>query len=194
MTNEEKAIKVMQYIADNEKEIKKAIQKNTTAVDEDFLNDIFQEATLKMAETIMKNGTEIKDMKNFVYISMRNLYIIKQNQLRKKNTIMTNEYENIKVLADETDNEERFKHINSLICDIKCSVIEEFGIETADMFMDYWSSKAMKDGSYQAMGKKYDMTPRVCSQIIKKVKDYIENDTDLYDKYQEIINDDYERF
>ena len=107
---------------------------------------------------------------------------------------MTNEYERLNIMNDDTDNEEKFRLINTLICDIKCSVIEEFGYETADMFMDYWSSKAMKDGSYQALSKRYDLSPRVCSQIIKKVKDYIENDTDLYDKYQEIINDDYERF
>lgn len=179
------------YIAKNEKEIKKQLKKNTTSEDGDFLNEIFQEATLKMAESILKNNTEIKDMKNFVFISMKNLYIIKQNQLRKKNTIMTNEYENLNLIDETPDNEERFRHINTLICDLKCSLIEKFGYDYADMFMDYFNGKMERNVSYKTLAERYNLSPRVTSQRIKDMKNYIINDEGLNRKFTTIMCDDY---
>ena len=194
-TREDKVQVVLNYIASHIDEIKHQIKKNTTYESEEFLNEIFSEATLKLAESVLKNGTEIKDVKNFVYISFRNLFIIRQNQLRRSRK-KQEEYELQKDLRlDETfDRESFFSDEMRFLEDTEKTLREKFDDEDVDMFIEYYKRKSQGKCSYTTIAELYNINPRKCGMKIKEIKSFLEDSgyKELYDELKH--NDDYELY
>lgn len=194
-SNEEKTQLVLNYIANNINEIKHQIKKNTTYESEEFLDEVFQEATLKIAESVLKNGTDVKDIKNFVYISFRNLFIIRQNQLRRSRK-KQEEYQLQKDLRlDETfDREAYFSDEMKLMEDTEKVLRENFPQEDVDMFMEYYQRKSQGKCSYATIADLYGINSRKCGMKIKEIKSYLESEG-FKERYEELKhNEDYELY
>lgn len=194
-SNEEKTQLVLNYIANNINEIKHQIKKNTTYESEEFLDEVFQEATLKIAESVLKNGTDVKDIKNFVYISFRNLFIIRQNQLRRSRK-KQEEYQLQKDLRlDETfDRETYFSDEMRLMEDTEKVLRENFPQEDVDMFMEYYQRKSQGKCSYATIADLYGINSRKCGMKIKEIKSYLESEG-FKERYEELKhNEDYELY
>lgn len=63
-TAEEKGAAFLQWVADNEKEMRKALKKNCT-YDPDIFDDVFSETIVNVYNTITKNNREIDNIKNY---------------------------------------------------------------------------------------------------------------------------------
>lgn len=180
----------LDYVATNEKDIKKAVKKNITWESDDFFNDVYYEFIVKAYDSIIKNNTDIKDLKNFCFISFKNLHIIRQGQLRKRQSMTVDVNEAINVLDDLFDcgEEERFKQINVLLSDLKMALSEEFGTETSQMFLEYINEKVANNTNYDKIAEKYGITSRNASQKIKECRRFLLTNEELNNKYQNIIN------
>lgn len=192
LDNETKAQLVLNYIGTHIEEIKHQIKKNTTFESKEFLEEIFAEATLKLAESILKNGTEVKDIKNFVYISFRNLYIIRQNQLRR-NRKKQEQYELQKDLRlNETfDQEAYFADEISLLEDAERILSENYPCEDVQMFMEYYKRKSQGKCSYATIADLFGINARKCGIKIKEIKNFLESEG-FKERYDEIKHNDYE--
>ena len=210
MTNEEHGQEFLQYVAKNEKRLKKNLKKNITYNDYLF-NDVFQDTILKVHSAIMK-GARIDDFEKYFFIASKFCYINADNKLKKKNISEDNNliwnishgYENnkgdisddAKRLIDEfviEDNEwmkkeERNDRINELFKYLSERLNKVFPPAEADIFLIYYRLKSEKAGvSYQKMAKITNRSFSEISQIIQKIKAFVKNDEEIINKKKELL-------
>lgn len=190
-TNEVKARKFLQYIADNMPKLRKALAKNIT-YNEDLFDDAIQESILKIYNSIIKNGTDIDDYEQYFFIVSKYTYIYCDNKKKKADTLEVRDlFDNgsFDIYEDDENNEERFEGALTAIEKIRNHLIDEYGEEKADIYLTYINRKANGRCSYKSMSKEYKMSVREISAIINEIKSHV-NDSETIKKikkdYKEI--------
>jgi RNA polymerase sigma factor (sigma-70 family) len=211
MSNEQHAREFLEYVAKNEKRLKKNLRKNIT-YNEELFDDVFQDSIIKVYDSIM-NGTVIDDFEKYFFIASKFSYFNADN--KNKRSIKQNDRdllfnishgmennrgdmsEDAKRVIDEVtfeDNEwlkkeEKNDNINKLFRFISDRLNEVFTPAECDIYLIYFRLKSEKAGiSYQKMAKITGRSFSEISQIIQKIKKYIRNDEEINEMKKKLLN------
>lgn len=187
MSNEEKARDFLNYVAKNEKELKYILAKNVT-YDKDIFDDVFNDTIIKVYNSILKNGTEVSDYKNYFYISLKWQYVLQHNRHTKyKNSSVRDYFDNNDLIEEETDEEERFEKIVDTIEIIKNEIKEKYGEWYTTVFFEYYTCKATEGCSYKKLAAKLGTTIKQIQMVIKEIKQFVAEDENI-NKLKEILH------
>lgn len=211
MTNEEHAREFLEYVAKNEKRLKKNLRKNIT-YNPDIFDDVFQDTILKVYDSIM-NGTVIEDFEKYFFIASKFSYFNADN--KNKRDIKQNDRDilfnishgmennrgdisdDCKRLIDSTTEEdgewkeieERNDNINILFKYLSKRLNEVFTPAEADIYLIYFKLKSEKAGiSYHKLAKITRRSFSEISQTIVKIKKFIKNDKEINEMKKKLIN------
>lgn len=195
MTNEEHGQQFLEFVAKNEKRLKKNLMKNIT-YNEDIFDDVFQDSIVKVYNAI-ENGARIKDFEQYFFIASKFCYINSDNKNKQKIKQMDRD------LYGDIDQDERFgsednqwekreeksNRINELFKQLSDILNREFSPREADIFLIYYRLKSEKAGvSYKKMAKILDTDVKEISQIIQKVKKYVKNNGEIIRLKKQLLN------
>lgn len=195
MTNEEHGQQFLEFVAKNEKRLKKNLMKNIT-YNEDIFDDVFQDSIVKVYNAI-ENGARIKDFEQYFFIASKFCYINADNKNKQKIKQMDRD------LYGDIDQDERFgsednqwekreeksNKINELFKQLSDILNREFSPREADIFLIYYRLKSEKAGvSYKKMAKILDTDVKEISQIIQKVKKYVKNNGEIIKLKKQLLN------
>ena len=187
MNNEEKARDFLNYVAKNEKELKYILAKNVT-YDKDIFDDVFNDTIIKVYNSILKNGTDVSDYKNYFFISMKWQYILQQNRHTKyKNSSVRDYFYNNDLIQEETEEEERFEKIVDTIEIIKNEIKEKYGEWYTTVFFEYYTCKATEGCSYKKLAAKLGTTIKQIQMVIKEIKQFVAEDENI-NRLKEILH------
>lgn len=187
MNNEEKAKDFMNYIAKNEKELKYILAKNIT-YDKDIFDDVFNDTIIKVYNSILKNGTDVSDYKNYFFTSLKWTYVLTDNRNKKyKNSSVRDYFDNNDLIEEETDEEERFEKIVDTIEIIKNEIKEKYGEWYTTVFFEYYNCKATEGCSYKKLAAKLGTTIKQIQMVIKEIKQFVAEDENI-NKLKEILH------
>lgn len=202
MSNEQHAQEFLEYVAKNEKRLKKNLRKNIT-YNPYIFDDVFQDTILKVYDSIM-NGTVIDDFEKYFFIASKFSYFNADN--KNKRNIKQNDRdllwnishglennrgdisEDAKRVIDEMaveDNEwekkeDKNENINKLFKFISEKLNKVFSPAECDIYLIYFRLKSEKSGvSYEKMAKITGRSFSEISQIIQKLKKYVKNDDEI---------------
>ena len=210
MSNEQHAQEFLEYVAKNEKRLKKNLRKNIT-YDPNIFDDVFQDSILKVYDSIM-NGTVIEDFEKYFFIASKFSYFNADN--KNKRNIKQNDrdllwnishgYENnrgdisedakrvIEEIAVEDNEwekkEDKNENINKLFKFISEKLNKVFSPAECDIYLIYFRLKSEKSGvSYEKMAKITGRSFSEISQIIQKLKKYVKNDEEINDYKKKLL-------
>lgn len=210
MSNEEHGMDFLEYVAENEKRLKKNLRKNIT-YNEEIFDDVFQTTIVKVYNHIIK-GNRIDDFEKYFFIASKWEYIAQDNKRKKKlinedNTILwdishgaeqtkgtlTTDGQRLLESTLENDDEytireQRYENINKFFKLLGQRLNEVYRPDEVDIFLIYYRLKAEKQGiSYKKMSKITDKSVSEISSIIQKIKNYIKNDEELNELKKKMI-------
>lgn len=187
MNNEDKAKDFLNYVAKNEKELKFILAKNVT-YDKDIFDDVFNDTIIKVYNSILKNGTEVKDYKNYFYMALKWQYVLQHNRLTKyKSSSVRDYFDNNDIIIEEETEEERFEKIVDTIEIIKNEIKEKYGEWYTTVFFEYYTCKATEGCSYQKLAAKLGITVKQIQMIIQEIKKFVAED-EYINKLKEILH------
>lgn len=175
-TAEEKGAAFLQWVAQNEKEMRKALKKNCT-YDPDIFDDVFSETIVTVYNTIVKNNREIDNIKNYFFLALKWKYQTRQNQKRKRQAeeFIPENWEMFGGVDDwEQTAEIEQRQIN--ICDalsvLREALIEEYGEEMTELFFQYWQMKTEGGASYTKLTSNHP-EPCKAQRILCQMKRFV---------------------
>lgn len=210
MSSEEHGMDFLEYVAKNEKRLKKNLRKNIT-YNEEIFDDVFQTTIVKVYNYIMK-GNVIEDFEKYFFIASKWEYIAEDNKRKKKlinedNTILwdishgaeqtkgtlTTDGQRLLESTLEDDDEysvreRRYESINNYFKILGKKLNEVYKPSEVDIFLIYYRLKAEKQGiSYKKMAKITDKPISEISTIIQKIKNYVKNDKEINELKKKMI-------
>lgn len=213
MSSEEHAQDFLEYVAKNEKRLKKNLRKNIT-YNEELFDDVFQDSIIKVYDSIM-NGTIIEDFEKYFFIASKFTYFnadnknkrnIKQNDrdllfnishgLENNRGDMSEDGKRlIDEICEEDDEwmrkEEKNENINKLFEFISDKINKVFSPLECDIYLIYFRLKSEKAGiSYQKMAKIVGRSFSEVSQMIQRVKKFVRNDEEINEMKEKLLNGD----
>lgn len=187
--NEEKAKEFLEYIAKNEKELKRCLAKNVT-YDKDIFDDVFADTIIKVYNTIVKNGTEIDNFKHYFYTALKWEYVLQDNRHKKyKNNQVRDYFDNNDIIEETEDKEESFYNVVDTLEAIKSHISEKYGEWYTAVFFEYYGEKTNGGCSYKKLSAKLGISVKQIAQIIKTIKEFVATDPDI-NKLKEILEED----
>jgi len=175
-TNEEKAQDFLNYIAKNEYTLKTALAKNVT-FDKEIFDDVFHDTIIKVYNSILKNGTEVTDYKNYLFMSLKWQYVLADNKNKKyKNNVVRDWFDNNDILEEESEEEQRFKNVVEMIEFIKQRITEEYGEWYTTVFFEYYKLKTTEGCSYKKLSAKLGISVVQITKIIQTIKKFVSED------------------
>lgn len=187
MNNEEKARDFLNYVAKNEKELKFILAKNVT-YDKDIFDDVFNDTIIKVYNSILKNGTDVSDYKNYFFTSLKWTYVLADNRNKKyKNSSVRDYFDNNDIIIEEETEEERFEKIVDTIEVIKNEIKEKYGEWYTTVFFEYYTCKATEGCSYKKLAAKLGTTIKQIQMVIKEIKQFVAEDENI-NKLKEILH------
>lgn len=210
MSSEEHGMDFLEFVAKNEKRLKKNLRKNIT-YNEEIFDDVFQTTIVKVYNYIMK-GNVIEDFEKYFFIASKWEYIAEDNKRKKKlinedNTILwdishgaeqtkgtlTTDGQRLLESTLEDDDEysvreRRYESINNYFKILGKKLNEVYKPSEVDIFLIYYRLKAEKQGiSYKKMAKITDKPISEISTIIQKIKNYVKNDKEINELKKKMI-------
>lgn len=187
MNNEDKAKDFLNYVAKNEKELKFILAKNVT-YDKDIFDDVFNDTIIKVYNSILKNGTDVSDYKNYFFTSLKWTYVLADNRNKKyKNSSVRDYFDNNDIAVEEETEEERFEKIVDTIEIIKNEIKEKYGEWYTTVFFEYYTCKATEGCSYQKLATKLGITVKQIQMIIQEIKKFVAED-EYINKLKDILH------
>lgn len=162
----------LDYIAVNERRLKKNLRKNVTYDDEIF-DDVFQTAILKVYNSIVKNDKRVDDFEKYFFIASKFEYILVDNRNKKYKAMHQHITDKQRDIIDEDELEAQEKSLrkhNRLIE----YLYDEFGSD-ADVYLRYYRTRIEKGRtSYKKISEEFGISVNEVSLIIQKIKKNIE--------------------
>lgn len=176
MTNEEKAQEFLKFIAQNEKKLKKALMKNVT-YNAEIVDEIFGETIIKVYKSILKNGTNIKDMEDYFFIALKWTYIYRDNQNREYNDMTIRNF-NFNGLTNENEiyNKERNEEHKEILIKIRERLYQNFNEKDINNFYKYYKGKIGTRYSLKEFSEDYSLNEEETISIFKEIKNFLKND------------------
>ncbi len=161
----------LQYIADNEKRLKRNLRKNIS-FDDDIFDDVFQNTILKIYTSIVKNDRWVENFEKYFFIASKFEYILSDNRRKKAKTIHLEISDRHREMVDDTDEMLDADERSSLrYLRFVQYIQEEFGEADAEIFLSYfWHRVEYKRTSYQKIADEFGISIKQVSDIIQKIK------------------------
>lgn len=189
--NEIKAREFLDYVVANEKELKYILAKNIT-YDKDIFDDVFSETILKVYNSILKNGTDVSNFKNYFFTSLKWTYAYRDNQNKKHKTQSVRDwFENNDIVEEDGNVEERFKNITNTLLLLKEKVTEKFDSWYCTVYFTYYNCKVTEGCSYGKLSTILGIPTKQISTIIRTVRDYINTDEEIIEIKRKIAENAY---
>lgn len=182
--SELKGQKFLEYVANNEKRLRKNLKKNIT-YDEHIFDDIFQDSIIKVYNSIVKNNKDVVDYEQYFFTSSKFNYILKQNSEREKtkNRINIDDYFQNNDIEDEQYDYDEGETATKL--DLISEIIRvEFGDEYCELYFDYMRLKVQGGMSYTKYSNQTGVPVSKISEIVSKIKHFTRNN----DRINELAN------
>lgn len=190
MNNEQKAREFLQYVAENEKELKYILAKNTT-YDKELFDDVFNDTIIKVYNSIIKNGTDVNDYKNYFFISLKWQYILQQNRANKRrNSSVRDFFDNNNIIEEENVEEDKFNNISGALDTLKKLILDKYGEWWTYVYFQYYQCKAEEGCSYRKLSAKLGINQKQISMIVKEIKKFVAEDDNI-NKLREVFKIDY---
>ncbi len=191
--NERKGKEFLNYVANNIEMLKQNLRKNIT-YNEELFEDAFNETILKVYNSIIKNGTEVKDWKHYFFISSKWTYILNDNRDKKNKEIEVRglfETDTFDCYEENDINErERYDKTNEAIERIKDLIIGDFTEQQAEIYLTYWMGKAMKkQTSYASIAEKFNISKRETKETITSIRDYLNENSRIMEEIKRKFKD-----
>lgn len=185
-SNLELAQEFLQYVAQNEKELKQAVKKNITN-DRELFDDCFSETIIKVYNSISKNGTKIDNFKQYFFLACKFTFIYRQNKKRKEEAKAVRDFFDYNDFEDDVeDSESKFKAITEALSIIKEDIKDKYGEFYSEVFFDYFMLKANQHISYKKLAAAKGISTRRVAEIINAIKKYISESEEIQ-KYKSIF-------
>lgn len=179
-TNEEKAQNFLRYVASNKEELKNNLKKNITYNPEIF-DDVFSETIIKIYNSILKNGTDIEDYKQYFFISSKWTYALRDNNFKKEQNQSVRNYFDNHDISNECDIEskEREELLKDTFSKFVKILKDNFQEEDVKLFLYYYKKKVK--GKYTLKQLKQDSGLRQIeiSMKLKMFKDFINSNEEI---------------
>lgn len=185
--NERKAREFLDYIANNIDLLKNNLRKNIT-YNEDIFDDCFNETIIKIYNSIVKNGTDVKDWKQYFFMASKWNYIINDNKNKKKQEIevrgiFDNNNETIDMYEEEKDENERYNKTFDSLQRISDLITLKFSPLHTEVYMKYMMGKATKKKtSYKSIATDFSMSVKDITTIINEVKNFLTENQETINK------------
>ncbi len=180
----------LEYIAANEKRLKKNLRKNIT-YDDDIFEDVFQTAILKVYDSIVRNDKWIDDFEQYFFISSKYLYILHDNRRKKAKAI----HDDLSVIRDnmldDVRDTERDDEIKLIVNQLTDYLKTTYGEQAAEIYLTYYRLKTMDKCSYQDISLRFGVGVKYVTEIIQTIRSD-ETLKEYYKKYKNIDNINYE--
>lgn len=182
----------LEYVAKNERKLKRNLRKNIT-YDPDLFDDVFQDTILKVYGAIVDNHTDIKDFEQYFYMASRFHYINTDNSRRRQQAKTERDYfsnERNEIPDDDIDQEGRFNEIIRANNTIYDALAAQFGAEDTEIFFDYYMLKSTVGCSYNDLRVKYGKSALYIGKMIRELKAYISG-TDSLTALKKVLTAEY---
>lgn len=180
MSNEERGQDFLKFVAENEAKLKKNLKKNIT-YNQQYFDDAFGEAVIKVYDAIVSKGVIIKDYEQYFFIASKYQFIKEDNYFKKlqKVTINSDEYFEKNDIEDEIYEEDDHRSGEKLEV-IREILEEEFGAVNTNLFLEYVQLKNTKQGtSYKIFAEKKNLPLKQVTDTIKAIKKFVANSPEL---------------
>ena len=180
--NERKAKEFLNYVANNIDLLKSNLRKNIT-YNEEIFEDSFNETILKIYNSIIKNGTEVKDWKQYFFMASKWTYVLNDNKHKRKQELevrgIFDDNETIDMYVEERDENERYYKVYNSLQTISDLITINFTPLHTEIYMEYMMGKATKKKtSYKSIAQDINMTVKEITIILNEVKNYLNENSD----------------
>ena len=184
--NERKAKEFLNYVANNIDLLKSNLRKNIT-YNEEIFEDSFNETIIKIYNSIIKNGTEVKDWKQYFFMASKWTYVLNDNKHKRKQELevrgIFDDNETIDMYVEERDENERYYKVYNSLQTISDLITINFTPLHTEIYMEYMMGKATKKKtSYKSIAQDFNMTVKEITIILNEVKNYLNENSDKIDK------------
>lgn len=181
--NEIKAKQFLEYVENNIELLKRNLKKNITYNDEIF-EDSFNDTVLKIHNSILKNGTEIKDYKQYFFMSSKWQYINADNKNKRKKELEIRgllEDDTFEVYEEEIDEMERENKTFNALQSISDLITLNFTPLHSEIYLKYMMGKVnkKKKTSYDKIAEEYNINLKDVTNIITSVKKFLNDNEEL---------------
>lgn len=179
-TNEEKAKNFLNYVAKNKEELKRNLKKNITYNPEIF-DDVFQETIVKIYNSILKNGTNIEDYKQYFFISSKWTYALRDNNFKKEQKLFLRDfYDNHDISnEDEIESKKREKLLKETFSKFVKILKDNFEEEDVKLFLDYYKQKIKGKYTLKQLKQDSGLKQIEISMKFKMFKDFINSNEEI---------------
>lgn len=148
-TPEEKGAKFLEWVGQNQKELKKALRANVD-YDADVFEDAFADSILNVYNAIVRNNTDLESPKDYFFIAAKFCYNAKRKRKQREREILIGEWQTLEVPDDNPETEEcdreRQDEIKQSLKKARQILVEEYGEELTELFFTYWIGRTLKGG------------------------------------------------
>lgn len=169
----------LNYVAANEKRLRKNLKKNIT-FDGDLFDDIFQDSIIKVYNSIVKNNKDVADYEQYFFTASKFNYILKQNSERERirKRINIEDYTRSNDIEDEKYDDDEGE-TTSKLDSIKEIISNEFGLENCELYFDYMLIKVQGGMSYTKFAKQTGVPVSKISEIVSRIKHFTKNNDEI---------------
>ena len=176
----------LDYVAKNERRLKRNLRKNIT-YDNDIFDDVFQTAIIKVYDSIVKNDKWIDDFEQYFFIATKWEYILHDNRARKARAI----HDNIDVILymynDDRDTE-RDDEMADIVKRLTDYLVKTYGEHDADIFLTYYKLKSQDRCSYSDMSYLTWLSIKQVTEIIQRIKSDDNLQDIFYTQYKNMLH------
>lgn len=184
--NERKAREFLEYVSKNIDLLKNNLRKNIT-FNKNIFDDSLNESIIKVYNSIIKNGTEVKDWKQYFFMASKWNYVMNDNRNKKKQEIevrgIFDNGETIDMYEESIDENEIYNKTFYSLQAISDLITLNFSPLHTEIYMKYMMGKATKKKtSYKSIAQDFNMSVKDITNIINEVKNFLIEKQDLINK------------
>ena len=167
-TAEERGREFLEFIAGNREKLRRNLAKNVT-FDAEIFEDVFSDTIVRVYDSIVDKGQEIKDYEQYFFMASRNNYI-KRSERRRR---LVSRLKGIHVAADHPD-EDSATPLPELE-EVKRNISDLFGQRESEIFFGYMAKKNEGRTNYKEYANELGIPTWHVTQICSKISRYLKN-------------------
>ena len=173
----------LKFVANNERRLKYNLRKNIT-YDEYIFEEAYQNAIIKVYNSIVKNDKIIEDFEQYFFIASKFEYILLDNRNKKARNVSVDVSE-ARCVVDDEPPEEYNEEVSILLAQLTQYLESEYGKTRAHIYLDYYEGKSKGKISYKAISDKYGLQLNRITKTIAAIEED-ENLNKFYQAYQSL--------
>lgn len=165
MTPEEKARDFLDYIGRHEERLRHNLAKNVDW-DRELFENTFQDTVIRIHDAILRNDPDIGNYETYFYKASRKRYqtLTKKRRFRRSKELP---------LEDNRDEEKKAEEEPASVAELKELIVQQFGSEAAELFLDYMGRKVTGRVSYRDYGLETGIRSITVKDTVTYIREYL---------------------